>query len=45
MFLNDADGNYSKLQIVNRGGLGTSDDPAWVEVEWFYNPKQNDINF
>lgn len=43
VFLLDADGHYSKLKIVNYGG--GSSEAAWVEVEWFYNPKQNDINF
>ena len=45
MFLYDADGHYSKLKVINQGGLGTSDDPAWVEVQWYYNETENDINF
>ncbi len=45
MFLFDADNHYTKLRITNRGGLGTSDDPAWVEVQYYYNENENDINF
>ncbi|MCW8849461.1 MAG: PEGA domain-containing protein [Melioribacteraceae bacterium] len=45
MFLFDADNHYSKLRITNRGGLGTSDDPAWVEVQWYYNENENSVAF
>ena len=36
VFLYDHDGNYSKLKIVNWGG-GVIGEPAWVEVQWYYN--------
>lgn len=36
VFLYDHDGHYSKLIIVNWGG-GNPNDPAWVEVQWYYN--------
>lgn len=45
MFLFDADNRYSKLKITNRGGLGTSGDPAWVEVQWYYNTAENNLIF
>ena len=45
MFLFDADNHYSKLRIINRGGLGTSDDPAWVEVQYYYNENENSVAF
>ncbi len=38
VYLYDADGNYSKLKIVNYGG-GVPGTPAWVEVEWYYQTK------
>lgn len=44
IFLYDADGNYSKFRIVNQTG-GTPGNPSRLDVEWLYNPKQNDINF
>jgi len=36
VFLYDHDGHYSKLKIVNSGG-GVPGEPAWVEVQWYYN--------
>lgn len=36
VFLYDHDGNYSKLVIVSWGG-GVIGEPAWVEVQWYYN--------
>jgi len=36
IFLYDHDGHYSKLKIVNSGG-GVAGEPAWVEVQWYYN--------
>jgi hypothetical protein len=44
IFLYDADGNYSKFRIVNQSG-GTPGNPSKLDVQWLYNPKQNDINF
>jgi hypothetical protein len=36
VFLYDHDGHYSKLKIVDWGG-GVIGEPAWVEVQWYYN--------
>jgi len=44
VFLYDADGNYSKFKIVNRGG-GVVGEPAWVEVSWIYNKAVNSTKF
>ncbi len=44
VFLYDHDGNYSKLKIVNMGG-GTPNNPAWVEVQWYYNETMLDNRF
>lgn len=44
VFLYDHDGNYSKLKIVNWGG-GVIGEPAWVEVQWYYNSTVLDNRF
>lgn len=44
VFLYDHDGHYSKLKIVNMGG-GVPGEPAWVEVQWYYNDVQLDNRF
>lgn len=44
VFLYDHDGNYSKLRIVNWGG-GVIGEPAWVEVQWYYNNTVLDNRF
>jgi len=44
VYLYDEDGNYSKLKIVNWGG-GVPGEPAWVEVEWWYNETIADVRF
>ena len=44
VFLYDHDGHYSKLKIVNWGG-GVPGEPAWVEVQWYYNDTQLDNRF
>jgi hypothetical protein len=44
VFLYDHDGNYSKLKIVNWGG-GVIGEPAWVEVQWYYNTTLLDNRF
>lgn len=44
VFLFDEDGHYSKIKIVNFGG-GTPGNPAWVELEWYYNKTTNDNRF
>jgi hypothetical protein len=44
VFLFDDDGHYSKLKIVNRGG-GQPGNPAWVEVQWWYNSLPDDTRF
>lgn len=36
VFLYDHDGHYSKIKIVNYGG-GVPGEPAWVEVQWYFN--------
>ncbi len=38
VYLFDNDGNYSKIKIVGFGG-GTVGNPAYVDVEWYYQPK------
>jgi hypothetical protein len=44
VFLYDHDGHYSKLKIVNWGG-GVVGEPAWIEVQWYYNNTQLDTRF
>ncbi len=44
VFLYDHDGHYSKLLIVNRGG-GNPGNPAWVDVQWYYNNTAVDGRF
>lgn len=44
VFLYDNDNHYSKLKIVNWGG-GNAGDPAWVEVQWYYNNTAQDNRF
>jgi hypothetical protein len=44
VFLYDHDGHYSKLKIVNWGG-GVPGEPAWVEVQWYYNNNTSDERF
>lgn len=45
VFLYDHDGHYSKLKIVNRGGGTGIGDPAWVDVQWYYNNTALDNRF
>ncbi len=44
VFLYDHDGHYSKLKIVNWGG-GVPGEPAWIEVQWYYNNTLLDNRF
>jgi len=44
VFLYDHDGHYSKIKIVNWGG-GVPGEPAWVDVQWYYNETQLDNRF
>jgi len=44
IFLYDHDGHYSKLKIVNFGG-GVPGEPAWVDVQWYYNETMSDNRF
>jgi len=44
VFLYDHDGHYSKLKIIRRGG-GSLGDPAWVDVQWYYNNNRRDNRF
>jgi hypothetical protein len=44
VFLYDHDGHYSKIKIVNWGG-GVPGEPAWVEVQWYYNTTYLDNRF
>ena len=44
VFLYDHDGYYSKLKIVNWGG-GVIGEPAWVEVQWYFNETLLDNRF
>ena len=45
VFLYDYDDHYSKMKIVNRGGGGGPGDPAWVDIQWYYNNIQLDNRF
>lgn len=44
VFLYDHDGHYSKLKIVNWGG-GVPGEPAWVDLQWYYNETELDERF
>jgi hypothetical protein len=44
VFLYDHDGHYSKLKIIRRGG-GVPGEPAWVDVQWYYNEVVSDPRF
>jgi PEGA domain len=44
VYLYDHDGHYSKLKIVSWGG-GVPGEPAWVEVQWYYNETAVDNRF
>jgi hypothetical protein len=44
VFLYDHDGHYSKIKIVTWGG-GVPGEPAWVEVQWYYNETALDKRF
>jgi PEGA domain len=45
VFLYDHDAHYSKFLIVNRGGGSGPGDPAWVDVQWYYNKVGQDNRF
>jgi len=45
VFLYDHDAHYSKFLIVNRGGGSGPGDPAYVDVQWFYNKVDQDNRF
>jgi len=45
VFLYDHDAQYSKFLIVNRGGGSGPGDPAYVDVQWFYNKVVQDNRF
>lgn len=45
VFLYDHDGHYSKLIIVNRGGGSGPGDPAYVDIQWYYNKEVQDNRF
>lgn len=44
-FVYDSDKHYSKIKITSRGGLGTTGNEAWVEVQWIYNKAVDNIYF
>lgn len=44
IFLYDADGHYSKFQIVNING-GTPGNPAHLDIKWYYNANQDNVEF
>ena len=44
VYLYDNDGNYSKAKIISFGG-GTPGNPAWVEIQWWYNKTTSDVRF
>jgi hypothetical protein len=45
VYLYDHDAHYSKFLIVNRGGGTGLGDPAWVDVQWYYNKTIQDNRF
>jgi hypothetical protein len=45
VFLYDHDAHYSKFLIVNRGGGSGPGDPAYVDVQWYYNKVVQDNRF
>ncbi|GIK59598.1 MAG: PEGA domain-containing protein [Ignavibacteriota bacterium] len=45
VFLYDDDDHYSKFLIVNRGGGSGPGDPAYVDVQWYYNKEVQDNRF
>jgi len=45
VYLYDHDAHYSKFLIVNRGGGTGLGDPAWVDVQWYYNKVVQDNRF
>ena len=45
VFLYDHDGHYSKLKIIRSGGGSLPGDPAWVDVQWYYNNTRRDNRF
>lgn len=45
VYLYDHDAHYSKFLIVNRGGGTGLGDPAWVDVQWYYNKDLQDNRF
>ena len=45
-FLFDFDSHYSKMVIVDNGGVkGSPSNPAWIKMKWLYNNKPNDQRF
>jgi hypothetical protein len=45
-FLFDFDSHYSKMVIIDKGGVqGSPSNPAWVKLKWLYNNKPNDPRF
>jgi PEGA domain. len=46
VFLYDKDGHYSKIKIIRYGWNAPGlTGQAWVDVQWIYNKRINDINF
>ena len=45
VFLYDHDGHYSKFLIANRGGGPGTGEPAYLDVQWYYNKKLQDNRF
>lgn len=45
VFLYDHDGHYAKLKIVSWGGGSGPGDPAYVNVQWYYNETALDNRF
>ncbi len=45
VFLYDDDDHYSKFLIANRGGGPGTGEPAYLDVQWYYNKKLQDNRF
>lgn len=45
VFLYDHDGHYSKFLIANRGGGPGTGEPAYIDVQWYYNKELQDNRF
>jgi len=45
VFLYDEDGHYTKLLIEGWGGGSGPGDPAYLDIQWWYNETTDDVRF